>query len=368
MSKLDGKEIEIFRTGTHVDSAGKEHVVTQADLAKIASNYNPAYHEAPIVIGHPKDNAPAFGWVKSLRHAGDRLFAVPSQVQPEFEEMVQDGKFKKRSISLYPDGSLRHVGFLGAKPPAVKGLQDVEFTEDGQVTIEFAEDPRVGALARVFARLRDLLIEKFGADKVNSIADQWDMKSILQEPEDEPTATKTFEENSMDKEQQARLDALEKKQTEFSELLASKDKIIENQAKTIEAQGEKLNGLVGATKQAEIAAFCERLEAQGKLIPAQRPAIMIALGKLASAGTAEFGEGDAKAVKPVEQIFREFLDGLPVQVEFSEVARRERAGEKPVGKDALAMAAEIRDEVEKQTAAGHPISFAEAGRIVAKRG
>ena len=51
-----------------------------------------------------------------------------------------DGLFKKRSASLTPDLKLNHVGFLGAAAPAVKGLKDVEFTEDSEYsTIEFNE-------------------------------------------------------------------------------------------------------------------------------------------------------------------------------------------------------------------------------------
>ena len=35
---------------------------------------------------------------------------------------------------------LRHIGFLGAVPPAVKGLADIKFNEDNSVMdIEFEE-------------------------------------------------------------------------------------------------------------------------------------------------------------------------------------------------------------------------------------
>jgi hypothetical protein len=133
--------ISIFKTGIHTDSQGRTREWGTADLDKIASSYNPAEHEAPIVIGHPKNNAPAFGWVEGVERKGEILFAKAKQLVPEFVDMVKQGLFKKRSISLYPDGSLRHIGFLGAMPPAVKGLPDVAFTaeEEGTV-IEFADD------------------------------------------------------------------------------------------------------------------------------------------------------------------------------------------------------------------------------------
>lgn len=130
---------EIFRTGTHTDSAGRTRTWTQADLDQAAAGYDPAKHEAPVVIGHPKDNAPAYGWVESLKRVGNTLLAKFKQIEPAFKEMVKAGRFKKRSVSFYPDGSLRHVGFLGAMPPAVKGLKDAAF-ESGEECSEYEEN------------------------------------------------------------------------------------------------------------------------------------------------------------------------------------------------------------------------------------
>lgn len=132
------RRFPVFRTGVHTDSQGQIRTWTPEDLARIAETYNPALHEAPAVIGHPETNAPAWGWVKGLDVTGDTLNAT-AELVPEFEEMVKKGLFKKRSISLYPDGSLRHVGFLGAQPPAVKGLPDIAFVEGEATTIELSE-------------------------------------------------------------------------------------------------------------------------------------------------------------------------------------------------------------------------------------
>lgn len=121
---------EIFRSGTHTDSSGRTRNWSHTDLDKTVSSYKPENHEAPAVIGHPKDNGPAYGWVEGLRRVGDVLFAKLKQVEPQFSEMVKAGRFKKRSASFYPDGSLRHIGFLGAQSPAIKGLADVKFADD----------------------------------------------------------------------------------------------------------------------------------------------------------------------------------------------------------------------------------------------
>lgn len=118
-AKMD-EWIQIFRTGNHVDSAGNAKDWSQADLDAIIAQYNPTHHEAPVVIGHPTENAPAWGWVEALKREGEFLYAKMKNLIPEFVDMVKKGLFKKRSISLYPDLSLRHIGFLGAVAPSVK--------------------------------------------------------------------------------------------------------------------------------------------------------------------------------------------------------------------------------------------------------
>ncbi|HMN49564.1 MAG TPA: hypothetical protein PKD67_10530 [Ignavibacteriaceae bacterium] len=124
------KPFEIFRTGTHTSLNGQTKEFSETDLDTIAGSYDPQQHEAPIVIGHPETNAPAYGWIDKLKRIGDRLIAFPKQVSNEFAELVKSGAFKKRSISITPDLKLNHVGFLGAAAPAVKGLKDVEFAEN----------------------------------------------------------------------------------------------------------------------------------------------------------------------------------------------------------------------------------------------
>jgi hypothetical protein len=132
--------ITVFRTGTHTDSSGKTRTWTEQDLDEIVRKYDPTYNEAPVVIGHPKDNAPAWGWVEALKREGQLLYAKLKDLAPEFVEMLKQGRFKKRSISLYNDLALRHIGFLGAVPPAVKGLPDVAFKGgDEAIAIEMIE-------------------------------------------------------------------------------------------------------------------------------------------------------------------------------------------------------------------------------------
>ena len=126
--------IEIFKSGKHIDSSGRESTFTSENLDSIASIYNskilsePAV-AAPVVKGHPQTDGPAFGWVERLARRGEKLLAKVKDMNNDFVQEVRQGMFKKISISLYPDMLLKHVGFLGAVAPAVKGLKGPEFNE-----------------------------------------------------------------------------------------------------------------------------------------------------------------------------------------------------------------------------------------------
>jgi hypothetical protein len=124
---LNDDWLEVFRAGDY----GDKGEYSEADLDAIIANYDPKVHEAPVVVGHPEIDAPAFGWVESLKREGAVLLAKLKQVPAEFEELVKAGRYKKRSIALYtePKLELRHVGFLGAMPPEVKGLADPAFRD-----------------------------------------------------------------------------------------------------------------------------------------------------------------------------------------------------------------------------------------------
>jgi len=127
---------EIFRTGKHVDKKGRERNWTEGDLDHMVASYDPAGgHEAPIVIDHDEEGkgkhvpgGPAYGWIDGLKRVGSNLYAAFKSVVPEFAKAVNDGFFKKRSIRILPDGTLGHVAFLGALPPAIKGMPDHTFT------------------------------------------------------------------------------------------------------------------------------------------------------------------------------------------------------------------------------------------------
>jgi len=171
--------IHIFRPGRHTAMSGATIEFSDADLQAAADAYDPAVHEAPIVVGHPKHDAPAYGWVSALSYGEDGLQAHPHQVDEQFAEMVRKGRFKKVSASFYtPDSAanpkpgayyVRHVGFLGAQPPALKGLKQAEFADDveGVVELEFAEDQD----RALFARFKAWLFEQLSDADAQAFAE-----------------------------------------------------------------------------------------------------------------------------------------------------------------------------------------------------
>lgn len=173
--------VEIFRSGTHTDSAGRTRTWTLDDLKKIVSQYDPANEEVPAVIGHPKETAPAYGWLKRIWLKGESIIGDFHQVADELVAAIKAGRYKKRSVSLDRDMRLQHVGFLGAALPGVSGLKDIEFSAEAEMdTYEFTSTSEgitpeedymdlATALAEI-EKLKDAL--KVSTDEVKALKDE----------------------------------------------------------------------------------------------------------------------------------------------------------------------------------------------------
>jgi len=132
------RAFQCFAAGAHTDMHGRTCVFSQMDLKAIAIGYEPTRRTAPLVLGHPDDDlrAPSYGSVKGLVAEGDSLFCI-ADVTPNLLELVRAGRYAKVSASFFLPGTtgnpgganyyLRHVGFLGAAIPAVKGMQPLAF-------------------------------------------------------------------------------------------------------------------------------------------------------------------------------------------------------------------------------------------------
>lgn len=353
--------IEIFKPGTHTAASGATLSFCEADLRATADCYDPALHEAPIVVGHPSDNAPAYGWVKNICFADGALNADPDQVDPSFAELVKAGRFKKVSASFYtPDSPsnpvpgkyyLRHVGFLGAQPPAVKGLKNASFSESELGVVEFGDWGDIQN-ANILRSLREWIISKFGLADADQAIPGYAVSSVEQDalqddPDDSPTPSPSFSENQpkgdeMSAEDKARLAALE---TENA-LLRKQDS---------DRRLEQIN--------AGNAAFAEALVKSGKLLPAQKGVCIATLNFFEGREeVVEFSEGGVKA--PIHAAFRKFLEGLPKQVEYKEVAGG--AGVDAPADDAVSIAVAAAEFMESESRAGRTVSSAAAVQHVKK--
>lgn len=325
------KLIHVFRAGVHTTAAGERIEFTQADLEASAAAYDPGIHEAPLVIGHPKSDAPSYGWAKGLRCKGADLFVVADQVNPEFAQMVNDGAFKKRSLKWYrPTDPLnprpgvwypQHVGFLGAVPPAIKGLQPVQFAEGGDlVEVEFGQyEDRV--IARLFRRLREWLIAQHGQETADRVIDGYDVDALTEdavrdEQEPAPMPAPVFSQSDSQPDTQEVSVSPEEKAALEAENAALKERL-----GAIEAQQA---ATAMASRRAFAVEFCEGLIGEGKVLPAEKEGVVELLVLAGTASPVEFSQGGTTVTEVPLQRLEGLLKELPKRVEFGEVAKPER--------------------------------------------
>ncbi len=366
------KPLHIFKPGRRTAMSGVTLDFSESDLEASARAYDPTKHEAPIVIGHPKHDAPAYGWVKSLAAGAEGLNAEPHQVDADFAELVAAGRYKKISASFYlPDAPnnpapgvyyLRHVGFLGAQPPAVKGLKQAEFADAEDGVVEFGElGWGMETNAGLWRRMREWLLAKFGQETADQIVPDWQIESIRESArQDDDVSRAAFadpvqptpeEKHAVTPEQKA---ALEAENAQLKQRLAD----AEAREKTAAA----------ARRHGEHVAYAEQLVGEGRLAPKQKDAVVAFLGAVAGAPL-EFGEGDAK--QPLATAFKSFLAELPKVVEFGERATKDKAAQSADGdavdygenvdQDRLALDRKIREHMQ-----AHQVDYATAAARLVK--
>jgi hypothetical protein len=340
------KRIHFFKTGTHTSMGGAELSFSETDLEAVATSYDPNLHEAPIVVGHPKSDGPAYGWVKDVAFEDDELYATPDQVDPAFAEMVEAGKFKKVSAAFYSPGAannptpgsyyLRHIGFLGAQPPAVKGLKPIEFAEDDDlVTFEFGEVDgwtlawAFESIGKLFDSLRERMIESDGVDKAEEALPKWQIDEIASASGEARAAAREEDSNAFADSGAAPGDDPEPQpQTteEESTAMSVKDKTVDGDK--LKADQDKLAAdreqfeqdraaFAEQQRRTEAAGFVDNLVADGKMPPVHRDGLVAFMASLDGEDAIEFGEGDdAKSETPV-QFLKTFLEGLGKTIEIS---------------------------------------------------
>lgn len=329
------KRFPIFRPGKHTTSAGEQIEFSSEMLKAAVAAYDPGVHEAPIVVGHPKENHPAYGWIKGMEfdEADGTVYAVPGEVEAQFSDLVEQGRYKKRSASWYmPDSPsnptpgklhLRHVGFLGAQPPALKGLKDVTFADGEKGVVEFGDQSRWlwGSIAAALRGMREWLIEEKGQDVADKKIPNYLISDLETEARKQPDPfavsanyTETTEHSTMSPEQIKTLqDKLAATETELAAAKANAKPADFAEREKALKEGETKLARSGVESQVD------KLIADGKLAPARKAqTIDFAMALDNASATVEFTEGEKTEKLSARAHYLRQLEASPKVVDFSE--------------------------------------------------
>jgi hypothetical protein len=360
--------LHIFKAGERTAMSGAAIVFSETDMTATAAAYDPAVHEAPIVVGHPKADGPAYGWIKSLSASGADLFAEADQVEPAFAEMVKAGRFRKVSAAFYPPNAkgnptpgvyaLRHVGFLGAQPPSVKGLKQVEFAEEDEaveIEIEFSEFENLsvanmGALGRLARRLREYVLTRDGRDRADEVMPEHEIENIGRIKGAAKAASAPSPQFSEPEQEEPAMTGSPKKTPEEreAEIAAAEQKLADERAAFAET--------IAASRRGDDEALVAELVKDGRVAPALKADLVAFMEKLDGDEVVAFSEAGEKTP-------RAFFRGLLAKsaqplIEFGE---RAPGNDTPAKLETPAqIEAEAKRRVKAAEADGRTLSFSEA--------
>lgn len=327
MSKKSTKVIEVFRPGTFVPMSGAAITFSAEDLRAIALAYDGAVAPAPIVVGHPATDAPAYGWANSFSYdeVNQRLTAEIGEIEPQFADAVKDGRYKKISLSLFsPDASNnpnkgqwypKHIGFLGAAAPAVSGLKPVAFfsNDEGVVTFEFADASALRDVAGLFRSLREWMIEKFDLESADRAVPNWTIGWI---------------EDAASRDPSPKLEGpyfaappiplpLENLET-----IMDPNKKAEDDA-AFAAREAALTARERAANNTDNVAFATKLVNERRLLPVLKDKVIGLLDGLSPVGGAQmevsFAEGNVTKTSGVLDLVKSLLESQPAVISFGQV-------------------------------------------------
>ncbi|MBR7533416.1 hypothetical protein KC248_20580 [Klebsiella michiganensis] len=361
--------LAVFAPGTHTAMDGRTITFTPEDCIDLANSYDPSVSEAPFVIGHPSLTAPAYGWAERLEYRDGIVYVAPRQVNPAFAEAFNAGSYKKRSLSIYqPDSPgnpkpghfyARHVGFLGAVPPGVKGLPDAQFAEASgdNGPLEFALPWEADNLASLFQSIRDWVIQETTIEQADSIIPQWRIQSILDSATDERKSISPLayaEETNVDP---------NKKTTSTATDFAEREAALAAREAKLAADEEVARTRQLEEKRTATVAFADGLVKGGSILPRQKTAIVEVLMNL-SQEPLSFSEGETTISQSPEALLREILSTKPAVVNFSE---KTGTTDDPVDfADASALATAAQNYQAEQAKQGRTISMTDAVNHVKK--
>ena len=393
MSALDGW-IDICRAGTWRDIAGREVTIDEARLDCIVAEHAAA-DPAPVVVGHPEADAPAYAWIESLRRVGDRLQATLRDIAPAFREAVEAGRYAGRSIALQGD-TLRHLGFLGGRAPAVPGLAPTCFASAPETVIAFAagaaEAPQQSSEVQADSLRAQ---EPRGDEDGNSLVPLCALQARREAEKESHEATEHMpgKESQAAEQPGARDRAPREARSQASGASARRLREMNEQETALAAREAALLARETAAaaddrRRAAEASIAPHVEA-GRVLPAERAALVALLAALgderntddegAAGGhiTIAFASasGGEERMRPAA-ILERFIEGLPRRVDYRTLAGGPVPGasafvgtHEDAGNDSERIAAEARALMAAEAERGVSLTPAEAvDRARAKRG
>lgn len=377
--------IEVFRAGTHTDSAGNEGTFTQADLQEMAANVVGA--GVPAVIGHPQsDDAPAYAWAKpgDVKVDGDSLQVKFSDINPDFQAGVDMGAWRERSIKIYRDKArgwvLLHVGFLGAAAPAIAGMQPLAYSgappADAEVHTFSGMDVgwALGDVAAALRRMRDWVISTAGLETADAVMPGWSIDSIAnaaarinEEARAEPLGPAYTagpagapQEHPMPNPTGAPAPGAAAAAQTFTQ--AQLDEAVARERQQFAAQGQELAELRAARQAERIGTQISGWKAAGVLLPALEPGMAQFMAALESGQTGEFAFSSAAGAETKQtpaQWFAAFMGSLQPLVKLGNTAAGADTDTGEAGGEGALTNAEVADR-----ARAYQRSEADAGRVI----
>jgi len=135
------KNVQLVKVGTWGGMTGKSTITEQHLTGAVAAYADPEVDRAALKIGHDGDlnlgtGHPALGWIENLKLSADKktLIGDLADIPTKLASIIPKA-YRRRSVEMNlgvttPSGknyaaSLTGLALLGAKAPAVKGLDDI---------------------------------------------------------------------------------------------------------------------------------------------------------------------------------------------------------------------------------------------------
>lgn len=329
--------IETFEVGTHTDMNGRTVTVTREQLEATAAAYNRAVFAAPMVIGHPTTDAPAFGWLGrlSVNEKGKLIADEHVDVNAEFAALVHAKAYPKTSMSFFPPNAKAnpvpgvyypcHLGFLGAARPALNLKPVVSFNADQSEVLSFMDYDDM-TLVGLLRGIKNFFLAKFSTDAVgveNALPEyQLQQLLIAAAADDAPPAGLThYAAQQALAADQSRNDAMSADQLKAAQDAAAAEKTRADNAVAQLAQTE------ARARAVSFAATAAALVTEGRLHPDEVENYVAFMAQPDDAQTVSFSapDGTAKSFN-AREFMANFIKRRAPLVEMKEIAKGKATG------------------------------------------